>query len=105
MVIGFAISGEGVMELILLERLTLCQAVARCSYLVWKQVGIREYGEINHGAGYPRSLIMEVRSGAVTRASHCLAWFDRNVAGPHVHFEVIYKDKPVDPKKFIEKHN
>ena len=41
------------MELILLERLTpLSGRLHQVCYLVWKQVGIREYGEINHGSGY-----------------------------------------------------
>ena len=24
--------------------------------------------------------------------------------GPHVHFEVLYKDKAIDPKKFIDEY-
>ena len=67
--------------------------------------------EINHGSGYLTRYAHNKENLAalgqkVTKGEAIALLGSTGMStGPHVHFEVIYKDKPVDPKKFIEKHN
>ena len=67
--------------------------------------------EINHGSGYLTRYAHNKENLAalgqkVTKGEAIALLGSTGMStGPHVHFEVIYKDKPVDPKKFINKHN
>jgi len=67
--------------------------------------------EINHGSGYLTRYAHNKENLAalgqkVTKGEAIALLGSSGMStGPHVHFEVIYKDKPVDPQKFINRHN
>ncbi len=67
--------------------------------------------EINHGSGYLTRYAHNKENlaalGQKVNKGEAIALLGSSgmSTGPHVHFEVIYKDKPVDPQKFINRHN
>ena len=65
--------------------------------------------EINHGSGYLTRYAHNKENLAalgqkVTKGEAIALLGSSGMStGPHVHFEVIYKDKPVDPQRFINR--
>jgi len=63
--------------------------------------------EVNHGNGYAtrygHSKQVLVQVGDTVKKGQALALMGSTgrSTGPHVHFEVLYKGKAVDPKKYI----
>ena len=66
--------------------------------------------EVNHGSGYltryahNKENLADLGQKVVKGETIALLGSSGMSTGPHVHFEVVYKDKPVDPKKFINEH-
>jgi len=63
--------------------------------------------EVNHGNGYAtryghsKELLVEVGDAVKKGQVLALMGSTGRSTGPHVHFEVLYKGKAVDPKKYI----
>ena len=63
--------------------------------------------EVNHGNGYAtryghsKQLLVEVGDAVKKGQVLALMGSTGRSTGPHVHFEVLYKGKAVDPKKYI----
>ncbi len=66
--------------------------------------------EINHGNGYVtryahnKENLAELGQKVNKGESIALLGSSGMSTGPHVHFEVLYKDKAIDPKKFINEY-
>ena len=66
--------------------------------------------EINHGSGYltryahNKANLADLGQKVVKGEAIALLGSSGMSTGPHVHFEVVYKDKPIDPQKFINEH-
>lgn len=66
--------------------------------------------EINHGNGYitryahNKENLADLGQKVNKGESIALLGSSGMSTGPHVHFEVLYKDKAIDPKKFIDEY-